>query len=129
MVAGGHKTKTPSSLTYLSVVSRDILRIALTISALNYLKFLVCDIHNVYLTKNCREKTWTVEGPYFCTEQVKFMLVLRAMYVLKSYGVACRDLLAEQSHDFGYRPSIADPDVCMRPSFKPVGFVYYEYLL
>ena len=36
MVAVGHKTTTPSSLTYSSVVSRYSLRIALTLSALSY---------------------------------------------------------------------------------------------
>lgn len=33
MVAGGHRTATPSALTYSSVVSRDSVRIALTITA------------------------------------------------------------------------------------------------
>ena len=46
MVAGGHTTKTPSSLTYSSVVSRDSVRIALTIAALNGLSVLACDIHS-----------------------------------------------------------------------------------
>ena len=32
MVEGGHKTTTPLSLTYLSVLSRDSVRISLTIS-------------------------------------------------------------------------------------------------
>ena len=40
MVAGGHTTETPSALTYASVVSRDSVRIALTIAALNDLKVL-----------------------------------------------------------------------------------------
>ena len=56
MVAGDHKTATPSSLTYSSVVSRDSVRIALTITTLNDLKVLACDIQNAYLTVPCREK-------------------------------------------------------------------------
>ena len=50
MVAGGHKTSTPTTLTYSSVVSRDSVRIAFTIAALNGLKVLTCDIQNAYLT-------------------------------------------------------------------------------
>ena len=46
LVAGGHTTETPSSITYSSVVSRDSVRIALTIAALNNLKNLGCDIQN-----------------------------------------------------------------------------------
>ena len=46
MVAGGYTTETPYALTYASIVSRDSVRIALTIAALNDLKLLACDIHN-----------------------------------------------------------------------------------
>ena len=38
MVAGKHKTKTSAALTYSSVVTRDSVKIALTIAALNDLK-------------------------------------------------------------------------------------------
>ena len=41
MVAGGHNNTAPSSLTYLSVVSWDILRISFKNSALNDLKVLL----------------------------------------------------------------------------------------
>ena len=44
MVAGGHQTTTPSTLTYSSVIFRDSVRIALTIAALNSLKLLGCDV-------------------------------------------------------------------------------------
>jgi hypothetical protein len=49
-VADGHKTKTPAVTCYSSVVSRDSVRIALTIAALNDLDILACDIQNAYLT-------------------------------------------------------------------------------
>jgi len=88
MVAGGHTTKTPSTLTYSSVVSRDSVRIALTIAALNDLKVLCCDIQNAYLTAPCREKIWTVAGPEFGSEAGQPMLVVRALYGLKSSGAA-----------------------------------------
>ena len=55
LVAGGHMTDTPAAMTYLSVVSRDSVRIALTIAALNDLKVMACDIQNAYLTADCRE--------------------------------------------------------------------------
>ena len=65
-VAGGHTTEVPDSIiTYSSVVSRDSVRIALTIAALNGLQIMACDIQNAYLTADCREKIWTVGGPEF----------------------------------------------------------------
>ena len=50
LVVGGHTTKAPSSITFSLVVSRDSVRIALTIAAFNELDILACDIHNAYLT-------------------------------------------------------------------------------
>ena len=44
VVADGHRTETPAALTYSSVVSRDSVRIALTIAALNDLSVLACNI-------------------------------------------------------------------------------------
>ena len=55
-VADGHKTKTPAAMTSASVVSRDSVRIALTIAAPNDLDIMACDILNSYLTADCREK-------------------------------------------------------------------------
>ena len=129
MVAGGHKTATPSSLTYSSVVSRDSVRIALTIAALNDLKVLACDIQNAYLTAPCREKIWMTAGAEFGSDAGKTMLVVRALYGLKSSGAAFRAFLAETLYDIGYQPSVADPDVWMRPGLKDDGFKYWEYIL
>ena len=55
-VAYGHKTKTPASITYSSVVSRDSFRVVLKIGALNDLDVVACDIQNAYLTEECRER-------------------------------------------------------------------------
>ena len=54
LVAGGHMTNTPNTLTYSSVVSRDSVRIALTILALNELSVMACDTQKAYLTVDCR---------------------------------------------------------------------------
>ena len=70
LVAGGHMTNTPDTLTYSSIVSRDSVCIALTIAALNELSVMVCDIQNAYLTADCREKIWTHAGPEFSSEVV-----------------------------------------------------------
>jgi hypothetical protein len=129
MVAGGHQTTSPNTLTYSSVVSRDSVRIALTLAALNGLQVLACDIQNAYLTAPCREKIWTTAGPEFGSDAEKNMLVVRALYGLKSSGAAFRAFLAETLYDIGYTPSKADPDVWMRPAIKGNGFKYWEYVL
>ena len=46
LVAGGHTTKTPASIMYASVVSRELVRrIALTLAALNDLEVKTADRH------------------------------------------------------------------------------------
>jgi hypothetical protein len=61
-VAGGHMTTTPVQ-TYSSVVSRDSVRLAFLIAALNSLDLQACDVGNAYLNAECREKIWFVAGP------------------------------------------------------------------
>ena len=129
MVAGGHQTETPPTLTYSSVVSRDSIRILLMIAALNGLDVLSCDIQNAYLTAPCREKVWTIAGPELGSEAGKSMLIVRALYGLKSSGAAFRSFLADHLWEIGYRPSQADPDVWMRAAVKTTGLKYWEYVL
>jgi len=57
-VAGGHKTNPPACLTYSSVVSRDSVRIAFLLAALNDLDILTADIGNAYINANVREKVF-----------------------------------------------------------------------
>ena len=80
----------PSSITYSSVVSRDSVRIDLTIAAINVMSTLGCDIQNAYLTSSCRENIWTTTGLEFGSESGKKMLVVRALYGLKYPGAAFR---------------------------------------
>ena len=130
LVAGGHKTGVPTSITYSSVVSRDSVRICLLAAALNGLDVLACDIKGAYLTAPAREKVVTTAGEEFGPElKGKLLLITRALYGLKSAGAAFRAHLAEHLYSMSYVPSYADPDVWMRPAVKPNGEKYYEYLL
>ena len=128
-VADGHKTRTPTSITYSTVVARDSVRICLTIAALNELEILAADVENAYLTAPCKEKVWIRAGPEFGTMEGKVLIIRKALYGLKSSGASFRAFLAEQLDDIGFKSSIADPDVWMRPAVKQDGERYYEYML
>ena len=78
IVAGGHKTSTPSSLSYSSVVSYDSIRQAFLPATLHELEMLPCDIQNIYLTAPCREKIFTIAGLEFGSENGKVFLIIRA---------------------------------------------------
>ena len=128
-VAGGHTTDPPSSITYSSVVSRDSVRIAFMLAALNDLDLSACDIGNAYLNAPCREKIWTEAGPEFEEDEGSVMLVVRALYGLKSSGAAWRAMFAQTLTDLQYTPSKADPDVWIKPAVKPDGTEYYAMIL
>ncbi len=128
-VAGGHTTDPPSSITYSSVVSRDSVRIAFMLAALNDLDLSACDIGNAYLNAPCREKIWTLAGPEFDEDEGEVMIVVRALYGLKSSGAAWRAMFAESLTGLGYVPTKADPDVWIKPETKPDGTEYYAMIL
>jgi hypothetical protein len=129
-VAGGHMTDPPSTITYSSVVSRDSIRIAFMLASLNGLSLCATDIGNAYLNAEAREKVYTTAGPEFGAElEGHYVSIVRALYGLKSSGVAWRAHLANTLQSLGYTSCLADPDVWMKPAMKPCGFEYYEYVL
>ena len=119
----------PSSLTYSSIVSRDSVRIALMISALNDLKVLACDTQNDFLTAKCRDKCYTRAGPEFGSDRGKLMLITRALYGLKTSSASFWSYLAETLYELGYTPTKADPDIWLPEAVKADGFQYYEMIL
>jgi hypothetical protein len=129
-VAGGHMTDPPPTITYSSVVSRDSVCIAFLLAALNDVDILATDIGNAYLNASPREKVYTTAGPEFGAElQGKPVLIVQALYGLKSSGAAWRSHLANMLHNMGFTCSLVDADVWLKPATKPNGFQYYEYVL
>jgi hypothetical protein len=117
-VAGSHTTTAPTSMTYSSVMSRDSVRLAFLIAALNDIDIMSCDLENAYLNAPCKEKIW-FEGGIECGEdQGKVCVIVRSLYGLKSAGAAFRSALAQLLRDLGYESTKADPDVWIR---KAVG--------
>ena len=129
LVADDHKTDTPAAITYSSVVSRDSVRICMLLAALNDLNIESAVIENAYLTAPCREKCWTVGGKEFGSGAGKPFIIIKALYGLKSSGVAFRAFLAETLDDIGFKSSETDPDVWLKPAVKLNGEEYYKYIL
>ena len=94
LVAGGHMTKAPATLTYASVVSRETVRIALLMAVLNDVDIWAADVFNAYITMPCREKIWTTLGKEFGDDCGRKAIIVRALYGLKSSGAAFRAHLA-----------------------------------
>ena len=129
LVAGGHKTEVPKDSVYSSVVSRESVRIAFLVAALNDLKIEAADIQNAYLNAPTREKVHIVCGPEFGHNQGRVAVIVRALYGLRSSGACFRQHLAQNLRDMHFKACRADPDVWMRKALKPCGFEYWEYVL
>lgn len=108
-VAGEHMTNPPWSITYSSVVSCNSLCIAFLLVALNEVDILATDIGDTYLNTTPNEKTYTTAGPEFGSElQGKHVLIVRALYRLKSSGATWHPHLANTLRQLGFILCLAD---------------------
>jgi hypothetical protein len=117
-------------MTYASVVSRESVRIALTLAALNHLDVTMGNIENAYLSAPITEKVWTVLGTEFGDDAGKRALIARALYGLKSAGAAFRNHLASCMDHLGWKPCLADRYLWMKEETRPDdGVKYWAYIL
>jgi hypothetical protein len=77
LVAGGHLTDVPASMTYSSIISHESVRIMFLIAALNDLKVLGADIGNAYLNAPNREKVYAVAGKEFGSRAGENVIIVR----------------------------------------------------
>jgi hypothetical protein len=104
-------TKSPATITYASIVSRETVRIALFMAALNDLNVKVGDVLNAYITALISKKVWTVLGPEFGIDAHKSAIIVHALYGLKSAGAVFHVHLASFMRQMGYTSCKADPDL------------------
>jgi hypothetical protein len=117
-------------MTFSSVVSRDSVRIAFTLAALNGLDILAADIQNAYLSAPTEERLYVVAGLEFPPDlRGRPAKIVRALYGMKSSGARFRDHLAASLRDMGYQSCKADPDVWLKAATKVNGEKYYSYVL
>ena len=72
---------------------------------------------------------WTKLGEEFRADAGKKVIIVRALYGLKSRGTAFRNHLAECMRNIGYTSCLADPDLWMKPMTKDNSERYYSYIL
>ena len=129
-VVGGHLTDPPLSLTYASGVTRETVRIAFLIAALNDLRILTGDIQNAYLNAYTKEKIYFRAGNEWKHNKGRDIIITRALYRLKLSALIWRNHLADViGNKFNYKSSLADPDLWYRPMTAIDGIAYYAYIL
>jgi hypothetical protein len=129
-VAGSHWTNTPRQLTFSSVVTRESVRIAFLLAALNELEILATDVSNAYLQAPAQERIHTTAGPEFVpTHQEQTVIIVCALYGLKSSGASWYEQLSETLCGMDFKLMLADPDVWNKPTCKSEGSEYNQYIL
>ena len=129
-VAGGHMTNPPTSMTYASVVSRDSVRIAFLLAALNKLDVLTGDIGNAYLNAPTQEKIYYRAGLEWGGQmEGAICVIVRALYGLQTSANAWRTHMCSTLKEMGFEHSLADNDFWLRRDMKPDGTPYYSYIL
>jgi Reverse transcriptase (RNA-dependent DNA polymerase) len=126
LVAGGHLTDTPVDSVYSSVASLRGVRMVIFLAELNGLNFWSTDIGNAYLESNTMEKVYIVAGKEFACVGLEghTLVIVKALYGLKSSGVRWWEVLADVLRQMGFKPSRAEKDIWMRRNGD-----HYEYIV
>ena len=122
-VAGGHLTDPFKDSSYSSVVSLRSMRLALLIGELNNLQVQVGDIGNAYLEAYTSEKVCFIAGPEFKDMQGHLLVIVKALYGLRTSGARFHERFMDTLRDLGFTPSLNDPDLWLRPQQD-----HYEYI-
>jgi hypothetical protein len=113
-VAGGHMTQVSKDSVYSGVVSLRSLRIAILAAELNGLDVMVGDVGNAYLEAFTKEKVCFIAGPEFGELEGHMMIIIKALYGLRSSGARYWERFADILRDMGFQPCRADGCVWMR---------------
>ena len=92
-------------------MSRESVRLAFLIAALNDLNIFVADIGNAYINAMTKKKVYMTAGKEFGDRAGQTVIIIRALYGLKSIGAAWRSHLAQTLRDMNFKSSYVDPDV------------------
>ena len=112
-------TDKTAAITYASVASRESVRLALMLAALNAIEVKCGDVMNAYITAPITEKVWTIMGPKSGADQGKKALLFQALYGIKSSRAAFRTHLCILMKIMGYIPCHADPDFWYKAEIRP----------
>jgi len=130
LVANGNTTELPTESTFSTVVTRESVRIFFLLAALNDVEVLSADIQNAYISAPTKERRFArCKLEFGAANTGRPVLIVRALYGMRTSGKAFREHLASTLRDLKFRSCKADPDVWMRAACKADGTEYYEYVL
>jgi len=101
------------------------------LAELNELEIMSADIGNAYLKAYTKEKVYCVAGPEFGDLAGHTLIIIKALYGLRTSGARFHERLVDTLRDLGFKPSYADPDLWMRDNGSTWDYVcvYVDDLL
>ena len=114
IVAGGHLTDAPVESVYSGVVSLRGVRLVIFLAELNGLKVYQTDVGNAYLEAYTKEKVYVIGGPELGKLEGHVLVIVKALYGLKSSGLRWYERFADVLRDMGFTPCPAEPEIWMR---------------
>lgn len=108
---------------YSSVVSLRSMRLALAVGEANGKIPMVGDIGNAYLEAFTKEKVYFVAGPEFGEREGHTLVIVKALYGLRTSGARFHERLADALLAEGWKPSYCDSDLWIKDAGDS-----YDYL-
>jgi Reverse transcriptase (RNA-dependent DNA polymerase) len=122
-VAGGHLTEPSEESVYSGVVSLRGIRLTVFLAELNNLTLWGADVGNAYLEAKTREKVYIVGGPEFGALEGHTLVIVKALYGLRSSGLCWHQRFADVMRAMGFFQCRSDNDIWMRSCGD-----HYEYV-
>ncbi len=114
LVAGGHKTQDLTTNYYSGVIELETIRILFAIAIIACLKCVAGDVASAYIQAFTNEKVYTIAGQEFGPWKGKVIIIVKALYGMKSSGAMWHQNFSDNMRDLGFRPCKADFDLWIR---------------
>jgi len=88
------------------------------IAALNDVDVLACNVQNAYVKAKTKEKAWFRGGDNMRTYKGKVVVIVCALYGLKSLGARKGEHMANTLQNARFKSCLADPDIWFRLAIK-----------
>ena len=122
-MAGGHLTPDPEDDLFAGVVNLESVRLVLGIAPVTGLTVIAANVSSAYLHAFTTEKVYVIAGKEFGPMEGQILVIIKALYGLKTSGARWHQTFAESLRALGFRPSTADYDMWIRNNET-----HYEYI-
>ena len=100
--------------SYSSVISLKGMRLAIMMGEINDLKTMADDIGSAYLEAYTQEKVCFIAGPAFGALEGHTMIIVKALYGLRTSSARYHEHFADTLWDLGFQPCYNERDLWMK---------------